>query len=438
MRKRKYLVLGIIGYAIAILILLFYLMMEFRVQMTEMARLCLMCVMASFMYVGGFCLSKYYENNKPMKINLSVYFVLYLVLLITLTLFDSLWLRNGFNFQGFTNLEERVNLMPFETIMTFIQKFDSMYSTSQVMLNLFGNVCAFMPMAFFLPLLFKKQNKFRYFVITMVLMILGIEFLQLVTGSGRFDVDDLILNLSGAVLAYLLLKVRSVDDLIHNIFLLQHNKISRKSYIKMGLFVLIVVCLFIGLIKYRNMLYDKNYEEYDKINHPNITFEYNDECTSNNLFYENEIYKYYFECYDNNEFYLIVNNEDKFQVKEFLDDSKYNYDIGMLLTVFDYSDIDYKIKNKYPHFNLSVNNEIGNSYFGPSDVESDIAKLVLTDKSTDGYNLNFEVNIIPKNSGERVMNIDFEFTDASGKITVVTKKVKIIVDDDMNVEYSLE
>ena len=70
-------------------------------------------------------------------------------------------------------------------------------------------------------------------------------------------------------------------------------------------------------------------------------------------------------------------------------------------------------------------------------MESDIAKLVLTDKSTDGYNLNFEVNIIPKNSGERVMNIDFEFTDASGKITVVTKKVKIIVDDDMNVEYSL-
>ena len=120
--------------------------------MTEMARLGLMCVMASFMYVGGFCLSKYYENNKPMKINLYVYFVLYLVLLITLTLFDSLWLRNGFNFQGFTNLEERVNLMPFETIMTFIQKFDSMYSTSQVMLNLFGNVCAFMPMAFFLLL----------------------------------------------------------------------------------------------------------------------------------------------------------------------------------------------------------------------------------------------------------------------------------------------
>ena len=156
------------------------------------------------------------------------------------------------------------------------------------------------------------------------------------------------------------------------------------------------------------------------------------------LFYENEIYRYYFECYDNNEFYLIVNNEDKFQVKEFLDDSKYNYDIGMLLTVFDYSDIDYKAQNKYPHFNLSVNNEIGNSYFGPSDVESDIAKLVLTDKSTDGYNLNFEVNIIPKNSGERVMNIDFEFTDASGKITVMTKKVKIIVDDDMNVEYSLE
>ena len=64
-------------------------------------------------------------------------------------MFDSLWLRNGFSFAGFNNISERVNLIPFKTIMMFISQFDSMYSTSQIMFNLFGNVLAFMPMAFF-------------------------------------------------------------------------------------------------------------------------------------------------------------------------------------------------------------------------------------------------------------------------------------------------
>ena len=67
-------------------------------QMTEVSRLVLLGVSSLFLYIGGFLLSKYLDNNKPMKINLYIFFGLYLILLITLTLFDSLWLRNGFNF----------------------------------------------------------------------------------------------------------------------------------------------------------------------------------------------------------------------------------------------------------------------------------------------------------------------------------------------------
>ena len=437
MNKKVNLVSSIIMYVIAGLVLLFYFGIGFIAQMTEVSRLVLLGASSLFLYIGGGLLSKYLDNNKPMKINLYIFFGLYLILLITLTLFDSLWLRNGFNFSGFDNIQDRINLVPFKTIMTFVKEFDSMYSTSQIMLNLFGNVCAFMPMALFLLLLFKRQNKAFQFVITLTLMILGIEFLQLITGSGRFDIDDLILNLFGAVLVYLLFKIKSVNALIHNIFLLEKNKISKKSYIKIILFIVIAIVLFMGVIVYRNKLYDKNYEEYSKIYNPEITFEHSDECSDNNLFYEDEVYKYYFECYDNDDFYLIVNNEEKYHVKDFLDNSKYNYDIDMLLSTMDYNNIKYKVENKYPHFNMKVKNTFGSAYYGPSDVDSDIAKLVLKDKSVDGNNLEFEVNIIPKKNGEEVMNVDFEIYE-DGETKTITKKVKVTVDEDLNVTYKEE
>ena len=437
MNKKVNLVSSIIMYVIAGLVLLFYFGIGFMGQMTEVSRLVLLGVSSLFLYIGGFLLSKYLDNNKPMKINLYIFFGLYLILLITLTLFDSLWLRNGFNFSGFDNIQDRINLVPFKTIMTFVKEFDSMYSTSQIMLNLFGNVCAFMPMALFLPLLFKRQNKVFQFVITLILMILGIEFLQLITGSGRFDIDDLILNLFGAVLVYLLFKIKSVKALIHNIFLLEKNKISKKSYIKIISFIVIAIVLFMGVIIYRNKLYDKNYEEHSKIYNPEITFEHSDECSDNNLFYEDEVYKYYFECYDNDDFYLIVNNEEKYYVKDFLDSSKYNYDIDMLLSTMDYNNIKYKVENKYPHFNMKVKNTFGSAYYGPSDVDSDIAKLVLKDKSVDVNNLEFEVNIIPKKRGEEVMNVDFEIYE-DGETKTITKKVKVTVYEDLNVTYKEE
>ena len=437
MNKKVNLVSSIIMYVIAGLVLLFYFGIGFIAQMTEVSRLVLLGASSLFLYIGGGLFSKYLDNNKPMKINLYIFFGLYLILLITLTLFDSLWLRNGFNFSGFDNIQDRINLVPFKTIMTFVKEFDSMYSTSQIMLNLFGNVCAFMPMALFLLLLFKRQNKAFQFVITLILMILGIEFLQLITGSGRFDIDDLILNLFGAVLVYLLFKIKSVNALIHNIFLLEKNKISKKSYIKIISFIVIAIVLFMGVIVYRNKLYDKNYEEYSKIYNPEIMFEHSDECSDNNLFYEDEVYKYYFECYGNDDFYLIVNNEEKYHVKDFLDSSKYNYDIDMLLSTMDYNSIKYKVENKYTHFNMKLKNTFGSAYYGPSDVDSDIAKLVLKDKSVDGNNLEFEVNIIPKKSGEEVMNVDFEIYE-DGETKTITKKVEVTVDDDLNVTYKEE
>lgn len=439
MKKKINLVSSIIMYVVAILILLFYAIASFKIEMVEFFRLILLCTSCLFLYFGGLLLSKYLGNNKPMKINLYIFFILYLMLLITLTLFDSSWGRNGFAIKDFkVYIKQSVNLVPFKTIINYIKEFNSMYSTRQIMFNLLGNICAFMPMALFLPLLFKKQSKFKNFIITMIIIILGIESLQLITTSGRFDIDDLILNLFGAVIMYLLLNIKSVNDLINNVFLLEHNKISKKSYIRIISFMLIIIIVCLSIIVYRNKLYNQNVDDYNSINNPNITFEHDNNCGDNNSFYEDEIYKYYFKCYDNSYFYVVVNDKDKFSVKDFLDNSKYNYDIERLLYNMNDNNIDYEIEHKYTYFNIKIENPNNDSSSFTDYVDSDIAKLVIIDKSNKDKVLDYEVNIIPIKNGTKTMNINIELTNENGKTKKITKKINVNVDENLNVSYKEE
>ena len=431
---KRNLVLSILMYVISFLFLGYFCIGLFFMA-SEIFRLFILCMGALFLYFGGYFLSKYLKNNRPMKINLYIFFVLYLIFLIYLTLFDVSWLRSGFDFFNFDNLADRVNLIPFHTIFSFINDFDSLISTKQIFLNLFGNIFAFMPMALFLPLFFKKQGKIGYFIITLVIIILGIETVQLITGFGRFDVDDLILNLFGAVLAYLVLNIRYVRDLIHNIFLLEGNKISRNEYIKIIGFIIIAFLLLIILVLYRNKLYNQSYEDYNKIHNPDIEFIYDDDCTQNNLFYEDEVYKYYFKCYDSADFYVLINGSDKLSIKNFLDNSNYNYDISRLTDLFDINNIDYEIENKYEHFDIQVSSN--NLSMSPV-LEEDIVRLVIIDKGFYDGKYNFEVNIIPKKSGEEVIDIEFKSSDDDGNVKLIVRKVKVIVDSNFNVSYFLE
>ena len=52
------------------------------------------------MYFGGLVLTKYIDKkykNKVLKINIGIWFILYIILLSTLTLFDDYFFRGNFN-----------------------------------------------------------------------------------------------------------------------------------------------------------------------------------------------------------------------------------------------------------------------------------------------------------------------------------------------------
>lgn len=94
------------------------------------------------------------------------------------------------------------NLVPFKEIKRFIIYYRQI-GINAVILNLAGNVVAFMPIWIFSCLLV-SEHKIKFFkvFITAFSLSLSIELIQLISKVGSCDVDDLILNTLGGLLGY--------------------------------------------------------------------------------------------------------------------------------------------------------------------------------------------------------------------------------------------
>jgi glycopeptide antibiotics resistance protein len=125
-----------------------------------------------------------------------VLFVLYLVLL-TYFLFFAEEMGRSPDERGVY----RYNLVLFKEIRRFIV-YRELLGWRAVFLNIFGNVLAFMPFGFFLPVIWKRLHHFYTVTLLSFTMSLGVETLQLVMRVGSFDVDDLLLNTIGGLAGY--------------------------------------------------------------------------------------------------------------------------------------------------------------------------------------------------------------------------------------------
>jgi glycopeptide antibiotics resistance protein len=107
-------------------------------------------------------------------------------------------------------MKKSSNLVPFKTINGYIL---AMTNGSMNLIipikNLAGNVAAFLPMGIFLPYYIRRLNRLKSFTVTMTVMILSVEIIQLVTRRGSLDIDDFILNIIGALIGFSLWKVMS-------------------------------------------------------------------------------------------------------------------------------------------------------------------------------------------------------------------------------------
>lgn len=123
------------------------------------------------------------------------------------SLFLILFMRKGFDI-GLPYWEQvrmNINLVPFRTIYGSI--YVIVHRTNPCLipheiLSLLGNFALFMPFGYFIPLLFGKYRVFVKFILLTLAVLLSIETLQVLTLRGSFDVDDILLNLTGAVIGF--------------------------------------------------------------------------------------------------------------------------------------------------------------------------------------------------------------------------------------------
>lgn len=96
---------------------------------------------------------------------------------------------------------EKINLQPFLMFKQF------QLASTQVV----GNIVMLLPLGIYMPLLFPKPGFFKVFAVCLLASVL-IELMQLVTNVRSTDIDDVILNTSGAVVGYLLYKLLQLAD----------------------------------------------------------------------------------------------------------------------------------------------------------------------------------------------------------------------------------
>ena len=441
--KKKNKIISIIFYILSMVFLLYYGYVELssNIFMSTFGRLFLICGSCLFIYLGALFLSKYRKDNKAMKVNLWIFFVLYCGLLITLTLFDPMWGRNGlsiFNwsqddFSKYFNyyVESSVNLIPFKTIIGYIKDiFTSLLDTSNIFANLLGNLVCMMPFALFIPMLFKKINNTKKFLLTILCITLGIELIQFITFLGSCDIDDIILNTLGAFIMYKILNIKDVKNLVRNIFLLEKNKIDKKKLVKVLTPIIVVVVLCFGLYKIGTKFYDSNLDDWmSKHNYKLEIIDETESCdTALELFYENELYEYYFDCIKSDYIYARINDGEKYLVKELLTNNPTDYIIS--IDRFERAGLDFIKKEKYEKINIYRK---GNVYLSREKIEDESILGIGWGESIQGEFLSQEVFLIPKKEGTTLLSLDI-YSGSTSEL-IETLKYEININSSLEVSY---
>ena len=194
--------------------------------------LLLLCIMSLFLLLSCFIF-----NFIILISNTAIYyfFIMLILLFITLVIFLKLDSKRDFNrkivilfcilysitvfiytfFTGFSYLINgmndynlSVNLVPIKPIFDYFglvlhgaQNFSFLFD------YLIVDLCLFMPYSLFIPYLKEKEFSVKKFFSIMLVIILLKEFIQLVTGFGIFDINDILLNFLGLVIMYYILKI---------------------------------------------------------------------------------------------------------------------------------------------------------------------------------------------------------------------------------------
>lgn len=129
-------------------------------------------------------------------------FYLYIILLCYFLFFSEHYGRNDIS------VNYRYNLEFLKEIKRFI-RYREVVGMESFVVNIMGNVLAFAPFGYLLPLLEKKYRNFFFAFFLSMLFSVSIEVVQMLLKVGIFDVDDILLNTVGGIIGYLFYAISS-------------------------------------------------------------------------------------------------------------------------------------------------------------------------------------------------------------------------------------
>lgn len=155
----------------------------------------------------------FYKKNKPINKTREIFinlFFIYFLILVNFTLFKYGYLMLDYDLKFY------INYIPFiETIKMFTGEFSDI---NHALYNVIGNILLFVPLGFCIPLFFNKKNKLTKVILYGFSSSLTIELLQLFTPNNITDIDDIIFNILGSIIGFILFNI------IYSIF--KNTKIS--------------------------------------------------------------------------------------------------------------------------------------------------------------------------------------------------------------------
>jgi len=124
-----------------------------------------------------------------------ILFAIYIIVLVYFLFFAEVAGRT------YKNRGYDYNIIPFREITRFIE-YRKKLGWFAVIVNLGGNIAAFVPFGCMLPALVKRLRYFHKIFLLSFFFSFCIETTQLITKVGCFDVDDMILNTLGGILGF--------------------------------------------------------------------------------------------------------------------------------------------------------------------------------------------------------------------------------------------
>lgn len=167
------------------------------------------CFRTDYIFIGSIFLLIAYllfikkENNQKLKKEVTwILFILYIVFLLSTIFYTKLTTGTIY-----PELNIKSNIIPFtsiiETITLLLTKSQGLY---YVFNYLILDIILFIPLGLFLSILFPKTKKIKKLIVICLTISIIKELLQLLLNVGMFNIDDIILNLAGAIISYIIFK----------------------------------------------------------------------------------------------------------------------------------------------------------------------------------------------------------------------------------------